>query len=188
MKGFLVGIAVVLVVVVLVGGSMLSTYNRLVALNEDINGKWAQVENQLQRRYDLIPNLVATVKGYAAHEEKVISDVVEARAKLAGGGLTPDQRVAAAGQLESALARLLVVVEQYPNLKADAQFTRLMDELAGTENRLSVERMRYNESVREFNATVKKFPMMFFAGMFGFKEKPYFQVETAAKQAPKVSF
>ncbi|MCR4398031.1 MAG: LemA family protein [Firmicutes bacterium] len=188
MRGFVVGIAAFLAIAILVGVSVGSAYNRLIALNEDINGKWAQVENQLQRRYDLIPNLVSTVKGYAAHEEKVIGDVVEARAKLAGGGLTPEQRIAAAGQLEGALARLLVVVEQYPALKADAQFAKLMDELTGTENRLTTERMRYNESVRQFNETVKKFPMMLFAGMFGFKEKPYFQIETGAAQAPKVTF
>ncbi|MGE5485697.1 MAG: LemA family protein [Ignavibacteriales bacterium] len=188
MKRSLIAVAVVLAIVALLGGSVSSTYNRLIALNEDINGKWAQVENQLQRRYDLIPNLVATVKGYAAHEEKVITEVVEARAKLAGGGMTPEERIAAAGQVESALARLLVVVEQYPNLKADAQFTKLMDELSGTENRLAVERMRYNESVKEYNQTVKRFPMLLFAGMFGFEEKPYFQVDSAATQAPKVSF
>lgn len=188
MKKSLIVVLAVLVIVALMAGSVSSTYNRLVAMNEDIAGKWAQVENQLQRRYDLIPNLVATVKGYAAHEEKVISEISEARAKLAGGGLTTEERVAAAGQVESALARLLVVVEQYPNLKADAQFTKMMDELAGTENRLTVERMRYNESVKEYNRTVKGFPMMLFAGMFGFDEKAYFQVGTEAKQAPKVSF
>ncbi|NPV70356.1 MAG: LemA family protein [Firmicutes bacterium] len=188
MRNVLVGVGILVLILAVFAGSLTSTYNRLVLLNEDINGKWAQVENQMQRRYDLIPNLVATVKGYAAHEEKVINDVVQARAKLAGGGLTPEQRIQAAGQLEGALSRLLVVVEQYPNLKADVQFTRLMDELAGTENRLTVERMRYNDAVKEFNQTVKKFPMAFIAGMMGFKEKPYFQIEQGAKTAPKVSF
>jgi len=190
MKGFVSGLVVVLVVILVAAGSMVSTYNRLVALSEDINGKWAQVENQLQRRYDLIPNLVNTVKGYASHEEKVFTEIAEARAKLAGGGtaLSQEERIAAANRLEGALARLLVVVEQYPQLKADQQFTRLMDELAGTENRLAVERMRYNDAVKEYNQTIKKFPMVLLAGMFGFKEKPYFEIDQTAKVAPKVTF
>ena len=163
------------------------SYNRFTTDEEAIKSQWGQVENQLQRRNDLIPNLVATVKGYAAHEQQVFQAVADSRARLAGAQ-TPEQTIEAANQQTSALARLLAIVENYPQLKADAQFTRLMDELAGTENRIAVERMRYNEKVQQYNTLRRKFPSNVTAKMFGFKEYPYFQAPPEAKQLPKVDF
>lgn len=185
-KGYLV-LLVIVGMLVLLAGWVGSTYNSLVRDNESVDGQWAQVENQLQRRNDLIPNLVATVKGYAQHEEDVFRAIADARAKL-GQASTVDAKAQAAGELQSALSRLLVIVERYPELKADAQFQRLMDELAGTENRLAVERMRYNEIVRVYNAKVKQFPTVFIARMFGFGPRAYFEVAPGAEQVPKVDF
>ncbi len=188
MKKGLIALVVVIGVVAIAAVQVGGTYNRLIALNETIDGQWAQVENQLMRRFDLIPNLVETVKGYAAHEREVIDSITSARAKLGGGGLSLEERMAAENQLSSALARLLVVVENYPNLKADAQFRMLMDQLEGTENRLAQERRRFNEFVQEYNVTVKRFPTVFFARMFGFAERAYFQPPEEAKTAPQVKF
>lgn len=185
-RGVLLTLGVLVLVVLLAGGSLASSYNRLVVLNEGIDGQWAQVENQFQRRLDLFPNLVETVKGYAAHEREVFTQIAESRARLAGGGLSTEQRVAEANRLESALARLLVIVEQYPQLKADASFIRLQDELAGTENRIAVERMRYNELVRNYNQVVKTFPTVLVARFLGFSERAYFQAES--KETPRVKF
>lgn len=178
---------VILGIVLVMGGYGITRYNSLVRDNEGINGQWAQVENQLQRRNDLIPNLVATVKGYAAHEEKVFADIANARAKLAGAA-TVDQKAQAAGELQSALSRLLVVVENYPTLKADTQFKALMDELSGTENRLAVERMRFNELVKVFDARIKQFPMSIFARLVGMNARAYFEVAPEAKTTPKIDF
>lgn len=178
---------VILGLIVLVAGWGISKYNALVRENEKIDGLWAQVENQLQRRNDLIPNLVNTVKGFAAHEEQIFADIANARAKLAGAG-TIDERAEAAGELQGALGRLLVVVENYPTLKADAQFQALMDELTGTENRLATERMRFNEGVRVYNTMVKQFPMSLFARLVGFGERAYFEVPESAKGVPEVNF
>ncbi|HSL23426.1 MAG TPA: LemA family protein [Vicinamibacterales bacterium] len=178
------GHVVVVVLAVAVGGC---SYNRFTAQEEAIKAQWSQVENQLQRRNDLIPNLVETVKGYASHEKEVFQAVADSRARMAGAE-TPEQRIAAANQQTSALARLLAVVENYPQLKADAQFTRLMDELAGTENRIAVERMRYNENVQAYNTLRRQFPSNVTAKMFGFKEYPYFEVPPEARQVPKVNF
>lgn len=175
------------VVVVLALGLSGCSYNRFTSDEEAIKAQWAQVENQLQRRNDLIPNLVETVKGYAAHEKGVFQAVADSRARLAGAQ-TPEQRIEAANQQTSALARLLAIVENYPQLKADAQFSRLMDELAGTENRLAVERMRYNERVQSYNTLRRRFPSNVTAKMFGFKEYPYFQAPPSAQQLPKVDF
>lgn len=183
-KAWVVALAAVLVLAVV---NLIGSYNRLVALNEGIDGQWAQVENQLQRRYDLIPNLVETVKGVAAQERQLVDMVTEARARLAGAR-TVEERVAAANEVESALARLLVVVENYPQLKSSESFQRLMDELAGTENRISVERMRYNDLVRAYNTKVQSFPTRFFAAGFGFAPRDYFQPEAAARETPKVKF
>jgi LemA protein len=163
------------------------SYNRFTSQEEAIKAQWGQVENQLQRRNDLIPNLVATVKGYAAHEQQVFQSIAESRAKLAGAR-TPAETIEAANQQTSALARLLAIAENYPQLKADAQFNRLMDELAGTENRIAVERMRYNERVQEYNTLRRQFPSNVTAKMFGFKEYPYFQAPPEARQLPKVDF
>lgn len=189
MKSFLVVLAVIVLLVVVVGGSLAGTYNKLVKLNEDVNGKWAQVENQLQRRFDLIPNMVSVTQGYAAHEKAVFQGIADARAKLAGTkNATLEDRVTAANEMETALSRLLVIVENYPQLKADAQFRALSDELTGTENRIAVERMRFNESVKSFNETVKQFPMVMFARVFGYAAKPYFLSPEEAKTAPQVKF
>ncbi|MDI3280770.1 MAG: LemA family protein, partial [Bacillota bacterium] len=143
--------------------------------------------NQLQRRYDLIPNLVETVKGYTRHEEAVFKELADARSRYAGAA-TPQEKMAAAGQLESALGRLLVVVENYPNLKADQRFAQLQDELAGTENRIAVERMRYNQAVRRYNATIRRLPYNILASLFNFQPREYFEAAGGAQEAPKVQF
>jgi LemA protein len=163
------------------------SYNRFTTQEEAIKAQWAQVENQLQRRSDLIPNLVESTKGFAAQERDVFQAVADARAKMAGA-TTPAQRIEAANAESSALARLLVVVENYPQLKSDATFARLMDELAGTENRLATERMRYNERIQEYNTLRRRFPSNVTAAVFGFEEYPYFNAPTAAEAAPKVDF
>ncbi|HLC43361.1 MAG TPA: LemA family protein [Methylomirabilota bacterium] len=164
-----------------------SLYNRLVGLDEGIKAAWAQVDNQLQRRSDLIPNLVETVRGFAAQERGVFQDIANARAKLAGAQ-TPADRIGASNDLSSALSRLLVVVENYPQLKSDTTFNRLMDELAGTENRIAVERKRYNDHVNEYNAIIRRFPGNIVASMTGFIRAPYFEPPEAAREAPKVKF
>src|SRR3954452_15402403 len=163
------------------------SYNRFVGQEEAIKAQWAQVENQLQRRNDLIPNLVATVKGYAAHEEDVFKAVADSRARLAGAR-SPEESIEAANAQTNALARLLAVVENYPQLKANEQFNRLMDELSGTENRIAVERMRYNERVQAYNTQRRQFPANLTASVFGFKEYPFFKAPDAAQQVPKVAF
>lgn len=163
------------------------SYNKFSTQEEAINAQWAEVQNQLQRRNDLIPNLVNTVKGYAAHESGVFKDIADARSRLLAAK-SPEETIQAANQTSSALGRLLAVVENYPQLKADAQFNRLMDELGGTENRLSVARMRYNEAVQAYNTQRRRFPSNVTAKMFGFKEHPYWEVPPEARQAPKVDF
>ena len=182
-----VTLAVIVLVAVVVGGTFVSKWNQLVTMDTDIKAKWAQVDNQLQRRADLIPNLVETVKGFAAQEKSIMESIANARAKMAGGGSVQD-RIAASNELSSALSRLLVVVENYPQLKSDATFNRLMDELAGTENRLAVERKRYNDAVQVYNTTIRQFPDTLIASMLGFKEQPFFQVPEAARQTPQVKF
>ena len=163
------------------------SYNKFVSQEEAVKAQWAQVQNQLQRRNDLIPNLVETVKGYAQHEQGVFKDVADARAQLLNAK-SPEESIAAANRQSSALGRLLAVVENYPQLKANEQFNRLMDELAGTENRLAVERMRYNERVQEYNTSRRPFPAYLTAKVFGFKEYPFFEAPAEAKQVPKVNF
>jgi len=163
------------------------SYNRFVGQEEAIKAQWAQVENQLQRRNDLIPNLVETVKGYAAHETQVFQAVADSRARLAGA-TTPADKIDAANAQTAALSRLLAIVENYPQLKANEQFNRLMDELSGTENRIATERMRYNERVQEYNTARRQFPANVTAKMFGFKEYPFFKAPEAAKGVPAVKF
>jgi LemA protein len=163
------------------------SYNKFVSQEEGIKAQWAQVENQLQRRNDLIPNLVETVKGYAAHEESVYKDIAESRAKLLAAK-SPEETIEAANQQTSALGRLLAVVENYPNLKANEQFNRLMDELSGTENRIATERMRYNEAVQAYNTSRRQFPGNLTARLFGFKEYPFFEAPPEARQVPRVNF
>jgi LemA protein len=181
-------IAVIVIIVILIPYSYLKgTYNSLVTMDEGVKAAWAQVENQLQRRYDLIPNLVETVKGYAAHEKEVFLKVTEARAKV-GGATTINDKIAANNGLSAALSRLLLVVERYPDLKANANFIRLQDELAGTENRIAVERRRYNETVKVYNIKIRRFPTNLLAGMFGFEKAAFFEVPKERQEAPKVKF
>jgi LemA protein len=163
------------------------SYNKFVGQEEAIKAQWAQVENQLQRRNDLIPNLVETVKGYASHEEGVFKEIADSRSKLLAAK-SPEETIQAANQQTSALGRLLALVENYPNLKANEQFNRLSDELSGTENRIAVERMRYNQKVQEYDSARRQFPANLTAKLFGFKEYPYFQAPAEAKQVPKVNF
>jgi LemA protein len=163
------------------------SYNRFTSQEEAIKGQWAQVQNQLQRRNDLVPNLVETVKGYAGHEQQVFKEIADSRSRLLAAR-TPEETIEAANQQTSALGRLLAIVESYPQLKANEQFNRLMDELSGTENRIAVERMRYNERVQQYNTTRRRFPSNVTAKMFGFKEYPYFEAPAAAQQAPRVDF
>ena len=163
-------------------------YNRLVNLREGVTASWAQVENVMQRRYDLIPNLVNTVKGYAKHERKLLSDIARLRSQWAGA-TTPADKAKASTSLEGSLGRLMVVLENYPALKANEGFLKLQDELAGTENRISVERMRYNEAVRSYNMAIQRFPGNLVAGPLGFaKVDSYFQADKEAAKAPKVEF
>jgi LemA protein len=178
------------VLTLVVAGASLSSgcsYNRFVSQEESIKAQWAQVENQLQRRNDLIPNLVETTKGIAQQEKDVFGQIAESRAKLAGAR-TPEETIQAANQQSAALARLLVVVENYPQLRSSESFNRLMDELSGTENRIAVERMRYNERVQEYNTSRRQFPSNITASLFGFKEHPLFNAPAAAEQVPKVNF
>ena len=163
------------------------SYNRFVSQEEAIKTQWAQVENQLQRRNDLIPNLVETVKGFAAQEQQVFQAIADSRAKLAGAR-TPDEKMAAANEQSSALARLLVIVENYPQLRSNEQFARLMDELSGTENRLTVARGRYNERIQEYNTLRRSFPSNITGKIFGFAEYPYFEAPKEAQAVPKVQF
>ena len=163
------------------------SYNRFVGEEEGIKAQWAQVENQLQRRNDLIPNLVETTKGIAQQEKDVFGQIADSRARLAGAK-TPEETIQAANEQSSALARLLVVVENYPQLRSSESFNRLMDELSGTENRIAVERMRYNERVQQYNTDRRQFPANITARLFGFKEYPLFNAPPAAEQVPKVNF
>jgi LemA protein len=176
--------AIILLAALPLGGC---SYNRFVTQEEAIKAQWAQVQNQLQRRNDLIPNLVETVKGYAQHEQQVFTDIADARSKLLAAR-SPEETIAAANQQTSALGRLLAVVENYPQLKANEQFNRLMDELSGTENRIAVERMRYNEAIQAYNTSRRRFPANVTARLFGFKEYPFFEAPPEAQQAPKVTF
>jgi LemA protein len=184
----LIVVGLIVLVGIVMAGSLFGTHNELVQERESITASWAQVDVVLQRRADLIPNLVETVKGYAKHEETAIDSVTSARAAL-GGAQTPKEKIAANGQLDSALSRLLVVVENYPNLKANETFMRLQDELSGTENRIAVERRKYNETVQKYNTDIELFPKNIAASIWGFKrEDAYFKADDAAKQAPKIKF
>ena len=200
-KSAVIALVIVGIIVLFAAGACsfyTGTYNSFVAMEEQIKGQWAQVENQYQRRFDLIPNLVATVKGYAAHESQVFTDVSEARAKAGGvmqmsDGLLNDPEAfrrfqEAQTSLGGALSRLLSVTEQYPELKANEQFLSLQDQLEGTENRISVERKRFNDAVQQYNREIRLFPKSIIAGMGGFTQKPYFSADEKAATAPTVSF
>lgn len=186
-KNLLIIAAIIVLVILIPFFYLKGTYNSLVTMDEAVKAAWAQVENQLQRRYDLIPNLVETVKGYAAHEKEVFLRVTEARSKV-GGATTVSDKIAANNGLSAALSRLLLVVERYPELKANTNFIRLQDELAGTENRIAVERRRYNERVKDYNIRIRRFPTNLLAGMFGFIKAAFFEVPKERQEAPKVKF
>jgi LemA protein len=196
MKKSLIVILVVGLIVVIIFGSLRSTYNKMVTMNEGVSSQWSQVENVYQRRSDLIPNLVNTVKGYATHERETLEGVIEARAKATQVTVDPSKLDAASvknfqdaqGGLSTALGRLMVVMEQYPNLKANENFRDLQAQLEGTENRIAVERGRFNETAQNFNIYIRKFPQILFAGMFGFEKKAYFEAEKGAEKAPVVNF
>jgi LemA protein len=188
MKAVLAIVAVIVIVALIVGGSYVSSRNQMVTLNETIKSNWAQVDVVLQRRADLIPNLVETVKGFAAHEEIVYGDIAKARSALMNAQ-TPQDKIAANGQLDGALSRLLVIVENYPQLKSNENFLRLQDELAGTENRIAVERKRYSDSIQAYNTYIGQFPNSIFAGWAGFKRNDaYFSASPTSREAPKVQF
>lgn len=182
--GWLIG---VLAVIVILAITIIPSYNGLVNKEEDVDQAYAQIENQLQRRLDLIPNLVNTVQGYASQEQEVIQSISDARANLAGAQ-TPGDQATADDELTTALNNLLVVVENYPDLKSNETFQQLMDELAGTENRIAVARKDYNDAVSTFNRSVKRFPGSVIAGVFGFDEKEYFKASEGAEEAPTVDF
>ena len=186
-KTGLIIIGIIILVVLIPYGYLKGTYNSLVTMDESVNAAWAQVENQLQRRSDLIPNLVETVRGFASQEKDVFIKVTEARSRVAGAG-TISEKIDANNQLSSALSRLLVVVERYPELKSNTNFLRLQDELAGTENRIAVERRRVNETVRAYNTKIRSFPTKIIAGMFGFERATFFEVPKEAQEVPKVKF
>lgn len=177
-------IIAIIIILVVVGGSQ---YNSLVGINENVENQRANIDTMLQRRVDLIPNLVNTVKGYAEHEKEVIENVSNARAKLAGA-TSMEEKADADNQLSGALSRLLMVVENYPDLKANQQFTALSDELAGTENRIAVARKDYNDSVKVYNQKIRRFPSNIFANLLGFEKAEYFQAAEGAQQVPEVNF
>jgi len=183
MKKWLILLVAIIVVVAIVA----SGYNSLVQMSESINGNWSQIENQLQRRADLIPNLVETVKGYAAHESEVFAQVTEARSKLIGAGSVAETSEADQA-MTSALSRLLAIAEAYPQLKADANFRALQDELAGTENRIATARMDYNKAVQAYNAKIRTFPTVIYAGAFGFEARDYFEADEGVEKTPEVNF
>ncbi len=188
MRKLLLVLAVLVLIALMLAGSYVGRRNEMVRKNETINAAWSQVDVVLQRRADLIPNLVETVKGYAAQEQTVFGQVAAARAALLGAR-TPADRIAANTQLDGALGRLLAIVENYPQLKSNENFLRLQDELAGTENRIAVERRRYNEALRDYNTYIGLFPNNVFARWAGFRRNDhYFEAPTPARQVPKVEF
>ena len=186
-KGLLIALVIVAVAAVGIFSYVRGTYNRFVGLDEAVKAAWAQVENQLQRRFDLVPNLVETVKGYAKQERDVLVEVANARARVGGAATVPD-KISANNELSGALSRLLVVVERYPELKSNQNFLQLQDELAGTENRIAVERKRYNEAVQAYNVAIRRFPANLFAGVFGFEKAAFFEAPATARTAPAVKF
>ena len=178
---------IIIGVVLAFAALLMGMYNGMVQRDVQVSTSWAQVENVLQRRADLIPNLVNSVKGFAKHEKDILNNLANARAQYSGAKTVPE-KIEASNRMESALARLMVIVENYPNLKANETFARLMDELSGTENRIAVERKRYNEAVQDFNTAVRRFPSNLIASVFGFKAKPFFEAAPEARTVPKVDF
>ena len=187
-RGGLIALVVIVLAAIVLINMVAGSYNRLVQADQGVKNLWAQVDNDLQRRNDLIGNLVETVKGVASQEQAVFGDIAKARAALGGAARTPEQGIQAGQQMDNALSRLLVVVENYPQLKSNEQFSDLMASLEGTENRLAVSRMRYNDGARDYNTLIKSFPTNLYANAFGFKEAIYYPVAEAAKAVPKVDF
>lgn len=187
MKKSNMGLIIVIAIVILIGIIIMSSYNGIVSLSEDVDSKYATIDTYLQRRADLIPNLVSTVKGYTQHEESIIDSITEAREKMTSAK-TVTEKAEANDELTSALNNLMIVVENYPDLKASTNFTQLSDELSGTENRIAVARRDYNEAVKTYNLSIKKFPNSILAGMFGFENATYFEASESSKDVPNVSF
>lgn len=195
-RKMIVVVGIIVLLIVFVGGCSVSSYNKMVTMEEGVSNAWANVETQYQRRADLIPNLVSTVKGYASHERETLEGVVAARSKATqmtvdADNLTPEklqQYQAAQGEVSSALGRLLAISENYPDLKASEQFQELQTQLEGTENRISTERRKFNDAAKKYNAYIRKFPYNIFAGMFGFDKKAYFEAAEGSEAAPKVEF
>jgi LemA protein len=187
MTAAIIILGVLVVIAVGIGLWLMGSYNSLVPLRQAVKNAWSQIDVQLKRRHDLIPNLVATVKGYATHEKETLERVIAARAR-ATSATTPAQSIKAEGELSSALARLLVVTENYPELKANTNFTSLMEELTSTENRVAYARQFYNDTVTKYNTQVQTFPTVLIAATFGFKEEPFFETPAEQKEAPKVEF
>ncbi|MBI9037054.1 MAG: LemA family protein [Bacteroidales bacterium] len=189
-------IAVIVIVIIIIYSTFKGSYNNMVKFNESIEGQWAQVENVYQRRADLIPNLVNTVKGYAEHEKQTLTDVISARAKATSVNINPSELTSASLQqfqqaqagLSSALSKLMVVVEKYPDLKANQNFLELQSQLEGTENRIANERRKFNDDTKMYNVFIKKFPENIYASIFGFEEKPYFKALEGAEKPPVVEF
>lgn len=188
MKKYLIPIGVLAAVIIIVLIMIVPRYNSLVNLDEEVNGKQSQIETQLQRRGDLIPNLVNTVQGYASHEEEVFTDIADARSRIASSEGNVEEMAEANNEMTSALSRLLAISENYPELQASEQFTGLRDELAGAENRIAVARQDYNTAVQEYNRNTRTFPGNIIAGIFNFDEKPYFEADDSAQDAPEVDF
>ena len=186
-KIILIVLGVVLLLALLVGGKLISGYNTVIAMDENVKGKWAQVENQLKRRYDLIPNLVETVKGYAKHEKELFENIAEARTQYFQAKGIKD-KVAGANRLEGVLSRLLLLQERYPDLKANQSFLKLQDSLEGTENRIAVERKRYNDAVQILNTYIRTFFGRFFAAFASVSKAEYYEIPEAEKAVPKVKF
>lgn len=185
-KTLLVVLGILAFFVLIIVVWFIGTYNSLVSADQDVNSKWSQVENQYQRRSDLIPNLVEAVKGYAKHEATVFEEVTKARSQWAGAK-GQDEKIKAAGEMDSAISRLMVVVESYPQLKASDSYITLQAQLEGTENRIATERMRYNDAVREYNTKIKRIPTSIVADFYDYKDKPFFEADKGAEKAPKIN-
>lgn len=186
-KSWIAPVAIIAILVLIGIFWFVGQQNSLITLEESVDAAWSEIDNQLQRRSDLIPNLVETVRGFAQQEEEVFTQIADARARLAGAG-SVSETAESYGELQSALSRLLVVVESYPQLRSNENFIRLQDELAGTENRIAVARRRYNETVQQFNTRIRLFPARIVAGMLGMQQREYFEIDESAREVPEVDF
>jgi LemA protein len=187
MRGFLIAVGLLFILFIFLVSPVISFYNNAISKREAIRSQFSQIDVVLKRRYDLIPNLIQTVKGVAFQEQEIFLKIAEARTKY-GSAITNEEKIKSANEIEGLLSRLLVIVENYPQLRSSESFNKLMDELSGTENRIAVERRRYNEIVREYNMFIKTFPNNILANFFGFKEEPYFEITSIEREAPKVNF